>query len=147
MPLSPSIIISLASSAVAPMRLTYLLFFIHCLTVSAPVLVFPKPRPAKINHIKNGCAGSICFSRAQKLQSYWRWRASASDKLAKNLALFVGGCDVSQLALYRLSRITHLNRSCVGTGNLPPLDVPAPLADGLKCKNNCCNIPVLNLLK
>src|SRR5690606_32289169 len=67
-------------------------------THSAPVLVFPNPRPARMSHIRHGPSGGNCFGRAQNRQSYSSASASSSDSSARSLRRSSAGSAASLLA-------------------------------------------------
>lgn len=69
MPLSPLTMMSRASSAVAPIRLTYCSpALIQYRTVSTPVRVFPNPRPAWMSQVVQSPEGIACSGRRHSSQ-------------------------------------------------------------------------------
>ena len=83
MPLSPSIMMSRASAAVAPMRFTSGKSLTHRRTISAPILVLPNPRPARISQLAQSPAGATWLGRAHHGHSKRSPSASTALKRAR----------------------------------------------------------------
>src|SRR5712692_867236 len=99
-PLSPSTITLRASAAVSA---TNAIRPQRCLstcsrTHSAPLRVFPNPRPAKISHTRQFPSGANWLGRAlQPLHLYASIFFCSRLRFARNLCQVAGGRDASQL--------------------------------------------------
>ena len=79
------------------------------ITHSAPVRVFPNPRPDRNNHTNQSPGGAICSGRAQNDQSYSSASASASLSLASAARFCAIGSIRTEEACKPLPGIAHLN--------------------------------------
>lgn len=111
MPLSPSIIMSLASSAVAAIRLTKGYFLACSLTHSAPVRVLPQPRPASISHVRHSHCGANCSGLPQSSQSFNKVRAASWLNDSILAALCWVGIAMIELFKELLSGINYIHLS------------------------------------